>query len=147
MGLTTILSLLAVTIMTVTVDGKVYSKCELARELVSQHGVARNEAHDWVCMANAESSLRTTAVNTNRGGSSDYGLFQINSKWNCDPEDGRQTYNSCRHPCSDYLNNDISDDVSCIKQLRREHRGWGFSYGYGARCSSVTSSYLDGCTY
>nr|AOX15710.1 lysozyme [Haliotis diversicolor] len=146
MGPTVILSLLAVT--AVTVDGKIYTKCELATELVSQHGVNRNEAHDWVCMAFTESTLNTTAVNINRGRtSSDYGLFQINSKWNCDPGDGRKTYNGCQHPCSDYLNTDIGDDVQCIQQLRREHGGWGFSYGYRAKCSSVTSSYLNGCNY
>ncbi|XP_046570463.1 lysozyme C, milk isozyme-like, partial [Haliotis rubra] len=101
-----------------------------------------------VCMAFAESSLNTTAVNINAGGkSSDYGLFQINSFWNCDPQDGRETRNGCKHPCSDYMNTDISDDVRCIKQLRRENHGWGFAHGYGDKCSSVTSSYLNGCSY
>ncbi|XP_071082233.1 lysozyme c-1-like [Haliotis cracherodii] len=145
MGPTTILSLLAVAM--VTVDGRVYSKCDLASELVSQHGISRNDAPDWVCMAFAESSLNTSATNTNSGGSSDYGIFQINSYWNCDPQDGRKTKNGCGHPCSDYRNSNIGDDVDCVKQLLREHRGWGFSYGHGAQCSSVTSSYLRGCTY
>ncbi|XP_071082564.1 lysozyme C-3-like [Haliotis cracherodii] len=97
-------------------------------------------------MASAESSFNTAATNTNSGGSTDYGIVQINSYWNCDPQDGRQTYNGCGHPCSDYLNTALGDDIQCIRQLLHEHSGWGFSYGYADKCASVTSSYLSECS-
>ncbi|WAR17743.1 LYSC-like protein [Mya arenaria] len=97
-------------------------------------------------MAEYESSFDTSAIHDNKGRTStDYGIFQINSQWNCDPEDGRSTRNGCGHPCSDFLNTDLSDDVACIKQLKREHNGFRFSYAYRARCRRVTSRYLSEC--
>nr|AGQ50331.1 chicken type lysozyme 2 precursor [Haliotis discus discus]AGQ50333.1 chicken type lysozyme 2 precursor [Haliotis discus discus] len=142
MELTTLLGL--VLVASVAVDGKIFYKCELAQEL-KRLGV-NTELYRWVCMAYAESSFNTAATNTNSGGSSDYGIFQINSYWNCDPQDGRPTYNGCGHPCSDYLNTYLGDDIQCIRQLLREHSGWGFSYGYADKCASVTSSYLSECS-
>ncbi|XP_052762285.1 lysozyme C, milk isozyme-like [Mya arenaria] len=125
--------------------GKIYGKCELARALLNEN-VSDYELEKWVCMAEYESSFNTRARHENRGGSStDYGLFQINSKWNCDPRDGRITYNNCGHPCSDFRDTNLSDDVECINRLRREHGGWGFSYGYRAHCQDIPIDYLWGC--
>ncbi|XP_052762714.1 lysozyme C-like [Mya arenaria] len=97
-----------------------------------------------VCMAQYESGFNTRAVNRNSATSASYGIFQINS-WNCDPQDGTPTNNGCGHPCSDYVDPDLSDDVECINHLRREYNGWGFSDGYTNHCQHVTSSYLSDC--
>ncbi|XP_052763260.1 lysozyme c-1-like [Mya arenaria] len=122
-----------------------YTKCGLA-DALRRENIPERELHKWVCMAEYESSFNTLATHVNRGGSStDYGLFQINSLWNCDPKDGRRTRNGCGHPCSDFQNTDLSDDVACINKLRKWHRGWGFSYGYKAHCQDKTSAYLSEC--
>ncbi|WAR26442.1 LYSC1-like protein [Mya arenaria] len=125
-------------------QGYIYTKCELARDLLAEN-VAKSELHKWVCMAWYESSFNTAAVNQNSPNSVDHGLFQINSYWNCDPQNGKPAKNGCGHPCSDYKNTDLTDDVACIKKLKREHKGWGFSMGYTNNCQSKTSSYLSEC--
>ncbi|KAK6176250.1 hypothetical protein SNE40_014567 [Patella caerulea] len=129
-------------------NGKTFTKCSLAQELV-RDGVSRGEVHHWVCMAQAESGMSTTASNVNTDGSADHGIFQINDYWNCKPSNGRASKNGCGHPCSDFENSNLRDDVACIKQnlIWHHHDFSGFSYGYRARCKGTTASYLSGCSY
>ncbi|ESO99527.1 hypothetical protein LOTGIDRAFT_231116 [Lottia gigantea] len=135
-------------LVVVSASAYTFTKCSLASTLVSA-GVARGDVHKWVCMANAESGLRTTAHNVNRDGSADHGIFQINDYWNCDPRNGRKTKNGCKHPCTDFENSSLSDDVRCMKTLLgwQHHDMAKVSYGYAARCKGVTASYLSGCSY
>lgn len=61
--------------------GKVYERCELAKELRFQHNMPRNQIHMWVCIAEHESNLNTSAIGRlNADGSSDHGIFQISGK-------------------------------------------------------------------
>merc|ERR1712038_1610028 len=60
-----------------SVEGKVFSRCEFARELLNKQGFARATLGHWVCLANYESSYNTGATNDNTNGSRDYGIFQI----------------------------------------------------------------------
>ncbi|XP_062583568.1 lysozyme c-1-like [Saccostrea cucullata] len=143
------LMLMTLAVMVMTVHGKTFTKCELAREL-ARNGVPRADIDDYVCMAQYESSFRTgviSGVNPDKHKSRDHGLFQINDYWNCDPKDGRKTKNGCKHPCSGYFNDNISDDIACVRQLKREHRGFGFSYAWRDNCRNLSSSYLRGCNY
>ncbi|XP_062589453.1 lysozyme C, milk isozyme-like [Saccostrea cucullata] len=141
------LMLTTLAVMVMTVHGKTFTKCELAREL-ARNGVPRADIDDYVCMAWYESSFRTYAVGrVNDNGSRDHGLFQINDYWNCDPQNGQRTKNGCNHPCSDFKNDDISDDIACVRQLKREHRGFTFSVGWKNNCRNLSSSYLRGCNY
>lgn len=50
-----------------------------------------------VCLTEWESHYNTQAVNHNVG-STDYGIFQINSRWWCDDHQ-TQTANGCRIDC------------------------------------------------
>lgn len=49
--------------------------------LLTFAGFSFAEAHVMTCVAKYESSFRTNAENTNKNGSKDYGLFQINTIW------------------------------------------------------------------
>lgn len=83
-------------------DAKKYNKCELARELVEVHrlAVTRAELRKWLCLIFWESNYNTSALHTENGdSSSDHGLFQINDRYWCDPEDGRQSANVCQIKC------------------------------------------------
>lgn len=44
-------------------------------------GFTKNEVPTMLCIAKYESSFNTQAVNKNKNGSTDYGLFQINDRW------------------------------------------------------------------
>lgn len=62
--------------------GKVYEKCELARELRDVHEIPQSQLATWVCIAQHESLLNTSAFNP---GSGDHGLFQISQLFWCSP--------------------------------------------------------------
>ncbi|KAI7793056.1 hypothetical protein IRJ41_003303 [Triplophysa rosa] len=47
-------------------------------------GYAGASLGDWVCFQYWESRYNTAATNRNRDGSTDYGIFQINSQYWCD---------------------------------------------------------------
>ncbi|XP_037744158.1 lysozyme C [Chelonia mydas] len=105
--------------------GLVVPRCQLVR-ILRQHGLegfGRRSGADWVCLARPKSCYNTQAVDRNKDGRSDCGIFQINSKYWC--YDGRTpgASNGCHMPCSKLLDNNIADDISCAKLNARKARG------------------------
>ncbi|XP_075161742.1 uncharacterized protein LOC142234476 isoform X2 [Haematobia irritans] len=101
-------------------SGKVYEKCELAKELYHQHKLPMDQIATWVCIAKHESNFRTSAVGRlNTDGSADHGLFQISDLFWCshDHYGGK----ACNIPCAKLLDSDITDDVRCIRMIHEEH--------------------------
>uniref|UniRef100_F7BW92 lysozyme n=2 Tax=Ornithorhynchus anatinus TaxID=9258 RepID=F7BW92_ORNAN len=78
---------------------------------------------NWVCTAYYESSYNTQAINHNRDGSTDYGIYQINSRYWC--QDGKTpgSKNICKIACSKLLDNNITDDLKCAKIIATEAKG------------------------
>lgn len=129
--------------------GKKYSACELADELFSVYSFPLDQISTWVCIAYHESSYDTAAVGRlNWDGSGDHGLFQISDLYWCD-EDGPGK--ACNAACSDFEDNDIADDVQCVKKIYDEHErlfGDGFHAWtvYESYCKGHTQSYIQGCS-
>lgn len=126
-------------------EGKVYERCELARELLYQHKLPRDQIATWVCIAKHESAFNTSAIGRlNWDGSEDHGLFQISDIYWCGA-DGK----SCDAQCSDFRDNDISDDIRCIKKIHKEHTrlsGDGFNaWTVYPRCKGTSQAFVDGC--
>uniref|UniRef100_A0A452FQN9 lysozyme n=1 Tax=Capra hircus TaxID=9925 RepID=A0A452FQN9_CAPHI len=77
--------------LSVAVQGKVFERCELARTLKKlglddYKGVS---LANWLCLTKWESSYNTKTTNYNPNSeSTDYEIFQINSKWWCNDVDG-----------------------------------------------------------
>lgn len=128
--------------------GKVYDRCELARELRSQHNMPMNQIHTWVCIAQHESNFRTSVIGRlNADGSTDHGLFQISNLFWCDTE---RVGKACNAKCSDFENSDITDDVRCIRRIHNEHHtlfGNGFNAWsvYKPHCQQVTKQFTKDC--
>ncbi|XP_070592194.1 lysozyme C-1-like [Erythrolamprus reginae] len=104
-------------------EAKKISCCDLA-SLLKQNdidGYKKTSLEDWVCMAYHESKYNSQVVgppNTDR----DYGIFQINSGYWCNNNQG-PTANKCNKLCSDFTNDDITDDIACAKRIVRDHKG------------------------
>ncbi|XP_015684541.1 lysozyme C, milk isozyme [Protobothrops mucrosquamatus] len=100
-------------------EAKVFKKCELA-SLLKKSGMDSSTGYpleNWICMAYHESRYNTQAVGPpNTDGSLDYGIFQINSRYWCNNNQG-PTANGCNKPCSDFLKDDITDDIVCAKRI------------------------------
>lgn len=129
-------------------SGKIYERCELARELRNVHNVPLDQIHTWVCIANHESRFDTSVIGRlNADGSLDHGLFQISDIYWCSNE-GRGK--GCNAACSDFRNTDISDDVQCVRQIWTEHQrlfGNGFHAWavYEPHCRHVTNQFTSDC--
>ncbi|XP_072900862.1 lysozyme C-1-like isoform X2 [Hemitrygon akajei] len=133
------------------VSPRTYEKCELARELRSRDldGYRGYRLEDWVCLVQHESNYSTYVVNHNGNAwwivSTDYGLFQINSKWWCDDGNTLHSYNGCGIQCTDLLDDDITDDVQCAKQVVSDPQGMRAWYGWRNGCHRNLSNFLSEC--
>ncbi|CAG0886937.1 unnamed protein product [Darwinula stevensoni] len=123
--------------------GKIYERCELAREFHYTHGLDRNGLGNWVCLAYYESSYNTNAVGgPNGNGSYDYGIFQINDGFWCYPPD---THADCNMSCSSLTDNDITNDVTCAKLIYNRH-GFEAWYGWINNCQGTNvESWVSDC--
>jgi hypothetical protein len=125
--------------------GKVYERCELARELRLKHNIQMDHIATWVCIAKHESNFNTSAIGRlNWDGSEDHGLFQISDIYWCGV-DGK----ACGLTCDELEDSDISNDVECIKAIHAEHTrlfGDGFqAWAVYPRCRGQSDGYIDGC--
>ncbi|XP_043216152.1 lysozyme P-like [Amphibalanus amphitrite] len=100
-------------------------KCQLARELM-RHGMPEHELADWLCLADHESRYDTGAVGRLNGDRTvDHGLFQISDLYWCDwsREEPQRSYrNLCRASCDDFRDDDITNDLACVRQIFDEHK-------------------------
>ncbi|MBN3300803.1 LYSC protein, partial [Amia calva] len=108
-----------------SVDGKTYERCELARTLKAAglDGYRGYSLANWVCTAFAESSYNTAAINHNRDQSTDYGIFQINSRYWCEDHKTPRSKNACGIECSQLLTDNIGVDITCAKRVVRDPNG------------------------
>ncbi|XP_050323066.1 lysozyme 1 [Bactrocera neohumeralis] len=122
--------------------GKTFTRCSLAVEL-SRLGVPRDQLARWACIAEHESSYRTGVTGpTNSNGSNDYGIFQINNYYWCQPANGRFSYNECKLSCNALLTDDITNSVRCARKILAQ-QGWT-AWSTWKYCSGSLPS-IDSC--
>uniref|UniRef100_A0A8C8RT50 Sperm acrosome membrane-associated protein 3 n=1 Tax=Pelusios castaneus TaxID=367368 RepID=A0A8C8RT50_9SAUR len=110
--------------------GKVFSRCELARLLQrgGLDGFMGYSLDNWICLAFYGSRFDTGTVTENSDGSSDYGIFQINSRRWC-TDHHSHTLDLCQTRCLDLLTADLIDDINCVKKVVMDWEGMGAWYG------------------
>ncbi|KAL6084632.1 hypothetical protein STEG23_025814, partial [Scotinomys teguina] len=113
------------TLMVATVDAKIYER--------------------WLCVAHYESGFDTSFVDHNSDGSSEYGIFQLNSAWWCN-NGVTSTQNLCHMNCNDLLNNHITDDIMCAKHVVTLHKSMNAWDSWNQHCAGHDlSEWLKGC--
>ncbi|KAG6923247.1 lysozyme C-like [Chelydra serpentina] len=97
-------------------------------------------------MAAHESSYNTQATNYNSwDGSTDFGIFQINSRYWCQNGD-EYSSNICQIPCSDLLSNSLSADVECAKIIAQDSNGMSAWVAWTSYCQGQDLwQYVEGC--
>ncbi|KAJ7317540.1 hypothetical protein JRQ81_003702 [Phrynocephalus forsythii] len=119
----------------VKVYGKIISRCELAL-ILKRWGMDRRQGYslaDWVCLAYYASGFNTATVMHNADGTSEYGIFQLNSRSWC-ADNHSESRNLCSMPCNDLLTNDIEDDVACLQKAAAREGGLEAWYGWRNHC-------------
>ncbi|XP_057342559.1 lysozyme C-like [Manis pentadactyla] len=142
------LLILGFLLLSVTVHGKVFERCELARTVkrLGLDGFKGVSLANWMCLMKWESNYNTRAINYNRPSkSTDYGIFQINSRYWC--EDGKtpRSVNACHIPCSALLKDDITQAVTCAKRVVSEQgiKAW---VAWRSHCQNRdVSKYVRNC--
>uniref|UniRef100_A0A3P8WGJ8 lysozyme n=1 Tax=Cynoglossus semilaevis TaxID=244447 RepID=A0A3P8WGJ8_CYNSE len=123
----------------------VYERCTWAKLLKSQgmdgfHGIS---LPNWVCLTNWESHFNTNAINHNRDGSTDYGIFQINSRWWCDDRT-TTTSNACNVAC-ETLRSSVSASIRCAKRVVQDPQGLSAWVAWRVHCQGRDlSEYIRG---
>ncbi|KAJ1061572.1 hypothetical protein K5549_002607 [Capra hircus] len=143
------LVILGLLCLSVAVQGKVFERCELARTLkeLGLDGYKGVSLANWMCLARWESNYNTRATNYNRGDkSTDYGIFQINSRWWCNDGKTPRAVNACRIPCSALLKDDITQAVACAKRVVSDPQGIKAWVAWRNKCQNKdVRSYVKGC--
>ncbi|XP_030385371.1 uncharacterized protein LOC115632382 [Scaptodrosophila lebanonensis] len=128
--------------------GKVFDRCELSQLLQRQFGMPASQAATLVCIAQHSSSLNTATFGGGSGpGGGSHGLFQISDVYWCSPP-GQGA--GCGVSCARLRDDDISDDVQCVRKIFAEHQrisGDGFTawQAYEQYCRHDAASYVAGC--
>ncbi|XP_037835347.1 lysozyme C-like isoform X2 [Kryptolebias marmoratus] len=93
-----------------------------------------------VCLTQWESQFDTQKTHKNKNGSTDYGIFQINSRWWCD--DGEtESANTCGISCNVLTTDNVQAAIACAKRIPINQ--W---VAWRTRCRGQDlSSYLAGC--
>ncbi|KAG5272687.1 hypothetical protein AALO_G00168260 [Alosa alosa] len=129
-------------------SAKVYDHCELARTLkaAGMDGYRGVSLADWVCLSKWESSYNTQATNKNTDGSTDYGIFQINSKWWCNDGKTPRAKNACNINCDALLTDNIQTAITCAKRVVRDPNGIRAWVAWRNHCQGQDlTPYLAGC--
>ncbi|XP_022226709.2 lysozyme B-like [Drosophila obscura] len=102
---------------------RILDRCSLAREM-NDLLVPRRELARWACIAKHESSYHTDVVGPPKpDNSTDYGIFQINDLYWCQPEGAEFSYNMCGISCNALLDNNIKQSVTCAQTVLKK-QGW-----------------------
>jgi lysozyme C len=101
------------------------SECQVANYL-KKSGFSDSSIPTMVCISKYESSYNCDATNKNTDGSTDYGLFQINSYYWCSG-DPNSKYNECGATCSSLF--DCQKNSNCAYKVYKE-QGYNAWYGY-----------------
>lgn len=136
-----IIIIVILTVVTASSLAKTFTRCSLARKM-HRLGVPKSELAKWICLAKYESSFRTKAVGaTNPNGSKDYGIFQINNKYWCQPAKG-SSHNLCQVSCQALLTDNIRMSVNCARKIKSQ-QGWTAWSAWRSHCSGSLPSIKD----
>jgi lysozyme C len=101
------------------------SECQVANYLKNA-GFSQNTISTMVCISKYESAFNCDTTNKNVDGSTDYGLFEINSYYWCSG-DSMSKYDECATPCSSLF--DCQKNTNCAYKVWKE-QGFNAWYGY-----------------
>ncbi|TKC42277.1 hypothetical protein EI555_005963 [Monodon monoceros] len=129
------------------VEPKIYTRCKLAK-IFSRAGLDNYRGFslgNWICMAYYESHYNTTAQTDLEDGSTDYGIFKINSYTWC-RHAKLQEKNHCRVACTDLITDDLTDAIICAKKIVKETDGMNYWQGWKKHCEGKDlSGWKKGC--
>ncbi|XP_055679781.1 lysozyme-like [Lutzomyia longipalpis] len=120
-------------------EARKFTKCDVV-PILWREGFPLAEISDWLCLIQSESAFNSSAIGgPNSNGSFDYGLFQINENYWCKVG---QAGNDCNIDCNDLLDDDLTDDLKCVKKIYARH-GFSAWNGWKKWCQGTLPTYRE----
>ncbi|XP_019867332.1 lysozyme X [Aethina tumida] len=129
------LKLAVLAVLVACAQARILDKCEFYRE-IQNYGIPSDQLAVWSCIADHESHYDTSAVNHDSG---DHGIVQISELYWCST--GGSPGGGCNKQCSDFENDDISDDMYCARAVFDE---WQRLHGNGFLAWTTYQPYCAG---
>ncbi|CAG9800381.1 unnamed protein product [Chironomus riparius] len=126
------LALNSILLLFTFIECRNFGRCELAREL-SKNGVQRTLISNYVCLAEAVSSLETSKVNNRTVTLLELGIFQIPNKEWCGKNS--KIGGKCQLPCDKLTDPKVTDDIECAMKIQSQF-GFKFWRRWNERCKS-----------
>ncbi|XP_056404710.1 lysozyme C-1-like [Hyla sarda] len=105
-------------------------------------GYKEYSEEDYVCLAWYASNYDTKF---NRS-PTEYGAFQINSKYWCDDGKTPGRKNLCGMPCRDLLDENLADDLKCVTRIVQDPKGLDAWEPWTENCKGQNiSRFTEGC--
>ncbi|KAM4883173.1 alpha-lactalbumin [Thomomys bottae] len=114
-------------------QAKQLTKCELPQTLKDLDGYGGITLPKWACIIFHTSGFDTQAMVKNNG-STEYGLFQISNNFWCKSSQIPQSRNVCDMACDKLLDDDLTDDVACVKKIL-DSKGIDYWLAHKALCT------------
>ncbi|EDM16626.1 similar to RIKEN cDNA 9530003J23 (predicted), isoform CRA_a [Rattus norvegicus] len=141
---------LGLLLLSITVQGKVLNRCLLARTLqrFGLGGFKGISLANWICLAKSVSGYDTKAIKYNHEDrSTNYGIFQISSRYWCNDSKTPGSKNFCRVSCKALLKNNIKASVTCAKRIVKDPRGITTWEAWRKNCEHKNLfQYVQGCS-
>ncbi|XP_078088044.1 lysozyme C, milk isozyme-like [Mustelus asterias] len=145
-------TLLILSTLLMTANSKIFERCELVR-LFKNNGLDGYEGYslnNYVCTAFYESAYNSAALRLEwaKGKvlSMDCGMFQINNFWWCLGADTPVSKMNCGTSCSAFLDDDLTDDINCVKSIVKLHPGMSAWVAWNLRCKGKSlEHFVSGC--
>ncbi|XP_067848504.1 lysozyme C-like [Heptranchias perlo] len=131
-----------------------FDKCELATllRLSEFDGYQGYSLADWTHLLLTEmrthGNFRSFSRRRRRTVPSVYRLLQINSKRWCEDVQTQNSKPACGTKCDDFINDNIADDIQCLKRVVRDRQGMNAWNGWkNNRKRREHEDYLDDCHF
>ncbi|XP_078088202.1 lysozyme C-1/C-2-like [Mustelus asterias] len=116
-------TLIVLSVLLAVSSAEILSRCHLAKA-IKNSVLAKNTKYsvdDWLCLADHVSKYNTLAIGQDsRNGtiwSTNYGIFQISSKWWCDNGKTPNSSNGCGIKCDELLSNNLKVNFDCASTI------------------------------
>ncbi|XP_043557550.1 lysozyme C-1/C-2-like [Chiloscyllium plagiosum] len=115
--------LIVLSVLLAVSSAEILSRCQVVKAI--KDSVLTKFTHysvaDWVCLADHVSQYNTMEIgHETRNGeawASQYGIFQISSKWWCDDGKTPNSENGCGIRCTELLSNNLKPDIECAAKI------------------------------
>nr|XP_060632280.1 lysozyme C-1-like [Anolis sagrei ordinatus] len=100
---------------------------------------------DWVCFATHGSRMNSEHVVAFEDGHRNYGIFELSNRLHCQ-DTPIESENLCKTCCTYFLNEDLSDDIECLKRYILSSNGLKSWIAWRDNCSGQNiHQYIKDC--